>query len=55
MSCKLVNVLVNNQLNLDTGVSVSLRYELFPNQSPSFGVKVRVMDGEVDTTCMRSR
>lgn len=51
MSCKLFDVVVNNQLSLGIGTSVSFRYELFPDQLSSFGVKVGVVNGEVYTTC----
>lgn len=55
MFCKPVDVVVKDQLSLGIGASVSLRYELFPNQLPSFGVKVRIVNGEVYTTCTKRR
>jgi hypothetical protein len=53
MFCKPVDVLVRDKLGLGVGASVSLRYELFPDQFPSFGVEVGVVDGEVYTTCSK--
>lgn len=53
MFCKPVDVVVRDKLGLGVRASVSLRYELFPDQFPSFGVEVGVVDGEVYTTCSK--